>query len=126
MGVREAPLVAEPAAVDLGVVAGEDALHLAFAGGRVDVAADGTQAADGRHVLDLPGPSLEAVRGRGERADRAELDHVAAERRAIGLVFECRDDGLRAAVARDQLPVLGDAFAEAGAAVAEDAALPVE
>ena len=79
--VGEAALVAEPALVDLGVVAREDPLDLALARRRRDVAADGAEAADGGDVLDLPGPRLEAVLRRGERADGAELDHVAAERR---------------------------------------------
>src|SRR5581483_6546230 len=74
--VREAALVADPALVDLRVVAGEDALRLRLADGDVDVAADGAEAADGRDVDDLPGPPLEAVLGREERADRAELRHV--------------------------------------------------
>ena len=34
---------------------------------------------------DLPRPRLEAVLRRGQRADRAELDHVAGERRRVGL-----------------------------------------
>src|SRR5205823_12158318 len=93
---------------------------------RVDVAADGAEPADSRHVLDLPRPGLEAVLRRGERADRAQLDHVAAERRQVRLVLERRDHRLRAAVDSDELPVLGDALAEARAAVAEDAALAVE
>ena len=62
--VREAAFVADPALVDLGVVAGENPLDLPLAHGRVDVAADGTVAADGRHVDDLPRPPLEAVLGR--------------------------------------------------------------
>src|SRR5207253_3587893 len=79
-----------------------------------------------RHVLDLPRARLEAVLRRGEGADGAELDDVAGERRPVGLVLEGRDQRLRAAVARDQLAVLGDRLREARAAVAEDAALAVE
>ena len=89
--VREAALVADPALVDLGVVAGEDPLDLALAHRRVDVAADGAEAADGRHVDDLPRPPLEAVLRRQERADRAELGHVAGERARVGQVLEGRD-----------------------------------
>ena len=122
----EAALVAQPALVDLGVVAREDPLDLALARRRADVAADRAEAADGGDVLDLPRPRLEAVLRRGERADRAELDHVAAERRAVALVLEGRDQRLGAAVPRDELPVLGDVGREARAAVAEDAALAVE
>src|SRR4029079_9189765 len=73
--VGEAALVAEPALVDLGMVARDDALDLPLPRRDVDVAADGAQAADARDILDLPRPALEAV-GRGrQRADRAELDH---------------------------------------------------
>ena len=122
----EAALVAEPALVDLGVVAREDALDLALARRRADVAADRAEAADRRHVLDLPRPRLEAVLRRGERADRAELGHVAGEVALVRLVLERRDHRLRAAVDRDELAVLGDRLAEARAAVAEDAALAVE
>ena len=86
----------------------------------------GAAGADGRHVLDLPRPRLEAVEGRRERADGAELDHVPGEDRAVRLVLEGRDLGARAAVPRDQLAVLGDLLREARAAVAEDAALAVE
>ena len=77
-------------------------------------------------VGDLPGPRLEAVLGRGQRSDGAQLDHVARETTAIGLLLERRDHGGRAALARDQLLVLRDVLREAGAAVAEDAALAVE
>ena len=82
--------------------------------------------ADGRHVLDVPRPRVEAVQRRRERADRAELDDVARERRAVRLVLEGRDLRVRAAVPRDELAVLGDVLGEARAAVAEDAALAVE
>ncbi len=122
----EATLVAQPALVDLGMVARDDPLDLALAGRRGDVAADRAEAADRWDVLDLPGPRLEPVLRRGERADRAELDHVAAERGAVRLVLERRDQRLCATVSGHELPVLGDVRGEAGAAVAEDAALTVE
>ena len=123
---REAALVAEPALVDLGMVPREDPLDLALARRRVDVAADRAEAADGRDVLDLPGPRLEAVLRRGQRADGAELDDVAGERRPVRLVLERGDDDCAPRFARDELAVLGDALREARAAVAEDAALAVE
>src|SRR4029077_11798045 len=91
-----------------------------------DVAADGAEAADRRHVLDLPGARLEAVLRGGERADRTELGDVAGEVALVGLVLERGDHRLRAAVDRDQLAVLGHRLTEARAAVAEDAALAVE
>src|SRR5262249_61976308 len=84
-------LVAEPALVDLRVVAGENPLDLALARGRADVAADRAEPADGRHVLDLPGARLEAVLRRRERPDRAELDHVAGERCPVRLRLQGPD-----------------------------------
>src|SRR5215204_2151750 len=126
VAVREPALVAEPPAVDFRVVAGEDPLDFPLAGRRRDVAAHRAHPAHGRDVLDLPGTPLESVRRRSQRADRAELDHVAGEPPAVRLVLEGRDHGLRAAVARDQLAVFGDLAGEARAAVAEDAALAVE
>src|SRR5580765_24763 len=126
MLIREASLVAEPALVDLWMVAGEDPLHLPFTCRDVDVAADGAEAAHARDVLDLPRPSFEAIRRRGERADGTELDHVPAERCAVRLVLERCDLSRGAAIAGDQLVVLGDDLAEARAAVAEDATLAVE
>ena len=124
--VGEAALVADPALVDLRVVAGEDPLDLALADGRVDVAADRAEPAHGRHVDDLPRPALEAVLRRQERADRAELGHVAGEGARVGQVLEGRDHRHRAAVGGDELVVLAHVRAEAGAAVTEDAALAVE
>src|SRR5258705_6418581 len=98
MRVCETALVAEPAVVDLGMIAGQDAFDLALTRRRVHVAADGAHSADRRDVLDLPGPGFEAIRRGRQSANRAELDHVAAERRAVGLVSERCDHRARAAV----------------------------
>ncbi len=108
------------------MVARLDSLHLAFACRRADVAADGAEAAHRGDVLDLPGPRLEAVLRRGERAHRAQLGDVPREVTLVRLVLEGRDHRLRASVDRDELSVLGDRLAEAGAPVAEDAAFAVE
>src|SRR5262249_9748069 len=124
--VGEATLVAQPPLVDLGVVPGQDALDLALAGRRLDVAADRAETAHGRDVLDLPRACLEAVRRRSQSTDGTKLDHVPAEGSAVGLVVERRDHRRRAALDRDELAVFGDELAEPSAAVAEDAALPVE
>src|SRR5205085_2487610 len=124
--VGEAALVAQPALVDLWMVPRLDPLDLPLARRRGDVAADGAQAADRRNALDLPRPRLEAVLRRGERPDRADLGDVPGERPAVQLVLERGDHRLRAAVDRDELPVLRDAVREPRAAVAEDAALAVE
>src|SRR5689334_16433723 len=108
------------------MVPGEDPLDPPLANRGRGVAADGAAGTDGRHVLDVPGPGVEAVERRGERTDGAELDDVPRERRTVRLVFEGRDLRARPAVAGDELPVLRDLVREAGAAVAEDAALAVE
>jgi hypothetical protein len=126
VAVGEPPFVAEPASVHFRVIAREHAGDLAFARRRPCVAADGAKPTHGRDVLDLPGSRAEPVGGRGKRADRAELDDVAREVGPIGLVLERRDDRLSAAVLGHELTVLRDDLGEAGAAVAEDAALAVE
>ena len=77
--VAEAALVAEPAVVDLVVVAGEHAGDLLVADGELDVALARAERADRARVLDVPGPGAEAVGLRGQRADGAELDDVAVE-----------------------------------------------
>ena len=124
--MREAALVAQPALVHVGVVAGDHAPHVALAHGRPDVAARRAERAHAGDVRDLPGSRLEAVLGRGQRAHRAQLDDVARETTPVGLFLERGDHRARAALARDQLLVLGDVLGEARAAVAEDAALAVE
>src|SRR5262249_15208117 len=63
----EAALVAEPALVDLRMVPRADALDPSLARRRVDVAADGAESADRRHVLDLPWTGFEAVLSGRER-----------------------------------------------------------
>ncbi len=122
----ETALVADPALVDLRVVARLNALRLGLADGDGDVAADRTQAADSRHVGDLPRPPLEAVLRREQRADGAELRDVAGERSRVRDILERRDHGHGAAVGGDELAVLAHVRAEARAAVTEDAALAVE
>ena len=77
-------------------------------------------------ALEVPRPGLEAVRRRGERADRADLHGVAREVRVERLVREGED--LRAVAAVDEVDerVAGDLVGEARAAAALDAALAVE
>ena len=124
--VGEAALVADEPAVDLRVVPRLDPLHVSLARRRADVAAGRTEPAHGRDVLNLPWPRLEPILRRGQRPDRAELDHVPGEGRAIRVFAEGRDLRVRAAVPRDQLSVLRDVAREPRAAVAEDATLAVE
>src|SRR4051794_2938526 len=125
--VGKAALVAEPAVVHLGVVAREDADDLGVVPDReLDVALARAQRAQRTCVLDVPGPCAEAVGGRGERAHRAELDDVAAERRDVGAAVVGAYEGVVASLEEHQLVVLGHLLREADAAVAEDAALAVD
>ena len=83
-GVHVAAAVAQPALVDLGMVARQHARDPALADGGVGVAADRAAAADRGHVLDLPRPAAEPVGGRRQRAHRAQLGHVAGELAVVG------------------------------------------
>ena len=121
-----AAAVAEPAVVDLGVVAPEHPFHLLVADGEADVALARAERADRAGLLDVPGPGAEAVGVVGQGADRAELGDVAVERGDVGAVVEGADEGAVAALQQLQLGVFGDLLAEAHAAVAEDAALAVD
>ena len=124
--VGEAALVAEPAVVDLVVVALQHAQDALVADGEAHVALRRAERADRARLLDVPRPRAEAVGPRGERADGAQLDDVAAERRDVRVAVERADERVRAALVQDELVVLADLLAEAHAAVAEDAALAVD
>ena len=78
---------------------------------------------DGREV---PRPRLEAVRLRGQRADRADLHRVPGEVRRERLTGEGLDLGVAAPLAERDERIAGDLLGEAGAARALDAALAVE
>ena len=93
--VGEAALVAQPAVVDLGVVAPEHAQHALVAHGEGDVALRRAQRAHRARALDVPRARAEAVGLRGQRPHRAQLDDVAAERRDVGVPVEGRDVGVR-------------------------------
>jgi hypothetical protein len=123
---RVAALVAQPAVVDLGVVAAEHAHDAVVADRQRHVALRRAQRADRAGALDVPRARAEAVGGARERAHRAQLGDVAAERRHVRAAVEGGDVRVRAALLQDQLVVLGDLLAEAHAAVAEDAALAVD
>ena len=124
--VGKAALVAEPAVVDAFVVALQDAQDALVADGEADVALGRAEGADRPGLLDVPGPGAEAVGARGERANGAELDDVAAERGHVGVPVEGGDVGLVAALLEHELVILGDLLAVTDAAVAEDAALAVD
>ena len=122
----EAALVAEPAVVDLGVVAGVHPQDPLVADREADVALARAERADRACLLDVPGPGAEAVGVGGQRPDGAELDDVAVERGDVGPLVEGADERVVAALEQLELLVLGDLLAEADAAVAEDAALAVD
>src|SRR5205085_9606032 len=96
------------------------------ADGEADVALRRAERAHRAGHLDVPRARAEAVGLRGQRAHRAQLHDVAAERRDVRMAVEGRDVRVRAALLQDELVVLGDLLAEAHAAVAEDAALAVD
>src|SRR3546814_9785409 len=79
-----------------------------------------------RDWLGVPRSGLEGVGRRGERAHRADLHGVAAEVVGEGVVGERVDLCLVAPLLEVDEGVAGDVLREAGAEVAEDAALAVE
>ena len=124
--VSPASLVAEPAVVDVVVLACDHALDALVAHRKGDVALGRAQRAHRPCVLDVPRPCAKPVGGVGERADGAELDDVAGERRDVGPTVEGPDESVVGPLEEDQLVVLRDLLREAHAAVAEDATLPVD
>ena len=110
--VGEAPLVAQPAVVDLDVVAREHAHDLLVTHREADVALRRAQRADAACVLDVPWTRAEPVRLARERPDGTQFDDVAAERGDIRVAVVGADERVRAALGEDQLPVFGDLLAE--------------
>src|SRR5207247_11265427 len=82
--------------------------------------------AHGCRVSHVPRPRLEAPDARGEGADGAEVDDVAAEDRLQRLVELARDERLHAALVGGELLLPRDLVVVARAPVAEHASLPVE
>ena len=122
----EAAAVAQPAPVDRVGVDAEVAHELVARRLHDGAAADAARRARALDLLEVPRPGLEAVRRRGQRADRADLHRVAGEVRRERLVRERHHLGLVAALHEADQRVAGDLVGEAGAAVAQDAALAVE
>ena len=122
----EAVLVGDPLLVDLGVVAREAAHHLAAAVVDADRRTARVVLGDGRRRDEVEGARAEAVLGRGERADRADLDRVAREVGLERLLLVDADLLQRSPLDQRDERVAGDLLGEAGAAGAEHAALAVE
>ena len=127
-GVLEPPpaLVAVPLLVDLGVVAGQPAQHLAAPPVGAHVAAGRAVLADAGRGHQVERAGAEPVLRAGQRADRADLYGVAGE---VGLERVAGEDvDLLGGGAVHQVDerVAGDLLGEPGAALAQDAALAVE
>jgi hypothetical protein len=102
VGYEKPALVAEPATVDLGMVARVDRFTLPS---RIvaDVLQPTAQPVQtGRDVLDVPGPRLEAIERRVQGADRAAARSRCPRRRAVRLVLEGRDLVCATAVSCDR------------------------
>jgi hypothetical protein len=82
--------------------------------------------AGGLDDVEVPRPGLEPVGLGGEGAHRADLHGVAGEVRRERVIGEGVDLGAVAAVLEVDQRVAGHVLGEPGAAVAEDAPLPVE
>ncbi len=120
--IGEAVAVGQPAFVDVVVLEGENAHHLVVLDLDDQVGAGGVVRADRLAARQLPGPRAVAERLAGERADRAQVDHVAGHF-GIDRVAQHRGDlGVLAAVDHAQLHHAGHFLAEAHAAGAVDAA----
>ena len=96
----EAAMIGEPAVVDGRVVAAPHPEDLAVSRVKLHVAAEGAASADARRPLQVPRASLEPVLAAGQRADRAQLDRVAAERRVEGVALQHADLAVAAAINR--------------------------
>ena len=122
----EPAAVAQPAPVHRVGVDAEVAHQLVAAGLDDHAAADRARGARALDLVEIPRPRLEPVRHGRQRTDRADLHRVAREVGREGLVGERQHLRLVAAVGEADQRVTGHLFGEAGAAVAEDAALAVE
>ena len=123
---REPVLVGDPLLVDLGVVAGETAHHLAAPVVDADRRAARVVLGHRGRGDQVEGPGAEAVLRRGQRADRADLDGVAGEVALERLLLVDADLLERAALDQLDERVAGDLRREARAARAQHAALAVE
>ncbi len=123
---REPVLVSDPLLVDLGVVAGEATHHLAATVVDADRSAAGVVLGDGGDGDEVERAGPEAVLGAGQRSHRADLDGVAGEVAFERLLLVDADLLQGTALEKGDERVAGDLLGEAGAASAQDAALPVE
>ncbi len=122
----ETVLVRQPSVVGGVVVHTDQPQDLVLAGVDRDPGMGGVVESGALHHHQIPGPGAEAVLGRGEGANRADLDRVAGEVGGEGEVGEGVDLRRVAPVLELDQRVPADLLAEPGAAGAEDASLPIE
>ena len=116
-----ARLVGDPLLVDVLVQPRQHAQHLAPARVDPDVRTDGVKGVDRVGLLQLPGPRLEGIGPRCQRADRADVDQIAGEL-GIDRLLQGGDLGVLAAIDQAHLLDAADLRREADAARALDAA----
>ena len=115
-------LVGNPFLVHVVVDARQDAHHLAAARVDADRRAERVHHVDRLGLRQLPRPRRERIGLRGERADRAEIDHIALQLGGHRLFEIGRDLHVLAAADGAELRHAGDLGHEADAARAVDAA----
>ncbi len=116
-------LVGDPFLVHVLVDARQDSHHLATAGVDTDGRADGVLDVDRLGLDQFPGPGDEGVGLGGERAHRAEIDHIALQLRRHRLGQIGGDLHVLAAPGGAELGHAGDLGGEPHAAGALDAAV---
>ena len=117
-----ARLVRDPFLVHGVMVARQDAEHLAAAAVDADVGAKPVHHVDGLGLAQLPGPRGVGIGLRGQRANRAEIDHVARKLGHHALLKVGGDFHVLAAADQPKLRHARDLGHEADAARALDAA----
>ena len=120
--VGEAVAVRQPALVDRLVLQRQHAQHLMVLHLHDDVAAERVMAGHAATARQLPGAGRVAKRLGRQRADRAQVDHVARQLVIDGLVDERQDLGVLAAPGHAEFHLAGDLLAKAHAARAVNAA----
>ena len=115
-------LVGNPLLVHFVVPPRQDAHHLASARIDADGGAERIHDVDRLRLDELPGPRRESIRLGSERADRAEIDHVALQLRAHSVFEVGRDLHVLAAADGAELGHAGHFAGKADAARAVDAA----
>ncbi len=118
-----AGLIGNPLLVHVVIGARQDAHHLAPAGIDADGGAERVHDVDRFGLVELPRPRRERIRLRGERADRAKIDHVALQLRGHRFFQIGGDLHVLAAADRAKLGHAGHFGGEADAARALDAAV---